>query len=192
MTLAFDYPQAKPNRHGEWGVREGPADTLQLTIGQTPSPDYQPTWSDGPDAKLEARLTEMVVEIIVAGEVAHRASCVRHHQWILEHREELRARLRKQREDAERRAREQRIAEQKAQREHLFAQAHAWRTARDIRGFVGEVLARPPVQPASETEAWAAWALAEADALDPVASGDLRPPPEAPAPPSSNPPSDNA
>jgi len=84
--------------------------------------------------------------------------------------------VRRRREEAERKARERRLAEEKARREHLFAQAQAWRTAQDIRGFVAQVLATAPdAQAREDVERWATWALAEADALDPVASGRLAP-----------------
>jgi hypothetical protein len=65
------------------------------------------------------------------------------------------------------------LAQEKARREHLFEQAKAWRTARDIRSFVAEVLTSAPEHGEASMRAWADWALAEADALDPTRAGRL-------------------
>jgi len=183
IELAFDHPEAKANRQGQWQTRPGPADILRLTIGKgEAAPDYKSVWQDADQAKLESRLTDIVIEIVTAGEAEYRASCFRHHEWLLKRRKELEVEVLRRREEAERKEREHRAAEAKARRDHLLAQAQAWRTAQDIRGFVASVLAAGEVQGdgKSDVSAWADWALSEADALDPAKQGGLAIPDSAP------------
>lgn len=173
VHIRLDHPNAKPNQHGEWQVREGPADKLQLTIEppERSGVSAYPVFVDGED-KLETRLREIAVEIVVAGEAEHRLWRAKQHRWLVADRERLEAETRKRREEEEARALAKRLAQEKARRDLLFRQAHAWRTAHDIRGFVAEVLAAG--EPSEERRRWADWALAEADALDPTKAGALQ------------------
>ena len=172
VPLALDHHAAKPNRHGEWQTRDGPADELKLIIGKGKSSDFQSVWLDDEGGKLEAKLSDVALEIVVAGEATYRQGCVDRHTWLLDCRARLETEVRKRREEAERQARERRLAEEKARRDHLFVQAQAWRTAQDIRGFVAEVLATPLTEQAAEdVRRWATWALSEANAIDPAVGG---------------------
>lgn len=169
ITLTFDHPSAKPDMHGRHKTRTGAADTLRLHIApKRDAVGYQAIWEDG-GAKLESQLTEIVCAIIVAAEAQYRANSLANHEWLLQRRIENEAEVKRRREEAEKRAREQRLAEENTRRDLLFSQAQAWRTARDIRGFVGEVLAAPVgYEERKALEDWAKWALSEADAIDPV------------------------
>lgn len=176
IKLQLDHPSAKANHHGEWKVREGPADDLRLTVGadRDRAEGYRAVWEDGADGKLEDQLTAIALEIIVAGETEYRAGLHRGHAWAIERRVELAREVEKRRIEAEKQARERRAAAIKARREQLFGQAKDWRAAEDIRGFVASVLAQSaPTQPSDDLAAWAGWALSEADALDPVTAGTL-------------------
>lgn len=183
VDLALDHPAAKANRHGEWQVREGPADDLRMVIGKAGADAYQATWSDDVEGKLEAKLTRIGLEIVLAGEALYRERRLGHHQWLMEDRARLEIEVRERREEAERRERERRAAEEKARRDQLFGQAQAWRSARDIRGFVAEVLESPVGREnPTSIERWAAWALHEANRLDPVTNGGFDVPPVSKAP----------
>lgn len=176
VRLTLDHPNAKANRHGEWETRDGPAaDPLRLLIASDEGKSAYPVFADEGEARLEAKLTALTLEIIVAGEAEYRRRRLANYAWQLKERERLKAEVEKKRQEAERRALERRLAQEKARREHLFGQAAAWRTARDIRGFVAEVIANQDAA-SDETRAWADWALSEADALDPVRSGGLNRP----------------
>lgn len=175
LVLALDHPKAKADRHGEWSAREGPEDDIRIVIGAEDAPDYTARWADDARAKLEGRLSEIVLEIVVAGEAEYRRRKIQHHAWQLAERARLEAERDRRRKEAEQRALEQEAAERAARREHLLDQAAAWRSAQDIRGFVAEVLASSIVPGSHDaTRCWAEWALAEADALDPVAGGKLQ------------------
>lgn len=174
LELALDHPKAKPDRHGEWPAREGPEDDLRLVIAAGDTQDYTPVWADDERAKLEGRLSEIVLEVVVAGEAEYRRRKIQHHAWQLAERARLEAERERRRKEVEQRAREQEAAELAARREHLLGQAAAWRSAQDIRGFVAEILASSSTPgPHEAIRSWAEWALAEADALDPVAGGKL-------------------
>ena len=78
-------------------------------------------------------------------------------------------------EEEERRAREREIEAQKERVEHLLGEALALRQASEIRAYVEAVRsANASVStqlPEEAVEAWATWALAEADQIDPIRSG---------------------
>jgi hypothetical protein len=172
MELLLDHPGAKPNRWGEWSTRPGPVDVLKLDL--PPSfKDQLPllTWSDTQGAKLEDQLTDIVVAIGVAGEAHYRQSEINNYAWLLKRRADNEAEVIKRRIEAERLAEERRLKAAKERRERLFAQAKAWRTATDIRGFVEDVLSSDARH--TDLQPWAAWARSEADALDPALNGAL-------------------
>lgn len=172
VELTLDHPAAKPNRHGEWQIREGSADDLKLVIGKADAETYKPIWLDDEKGYLEAKLSQIGLEIVFAGEVLYRERQLAGHKWRLEERARLEVEVRKRREEAERRERERRAAEAKARRDQLFGQAQAWRSAHDLRGFVAEILASQVASAAPDAiKRWAAWALREADQLDPATNG---------------------
>ena len=89
------------------------------------------------------------------------------------------------RELAERQKREAQLKREQERRQRLFVQARNWRQAADVRAFVAAVREHNEAQlHAADVEAWAAWALAEADALDPLSASlsDLLVPPDAERP----------
>jgi hypothetical protein len=173
VALTLDHPSARPDVHGRHKTRAGPSDTLRMQIGSAPEAEaYRAVWQDD-EVKLESQLTEIVCAIVVAAEAQHRADRLRHHAYLLQRRIENEAEVERRRLEAETKARERRQAEEKARRDLLFGQAHAWRTANDIRGFVADVLTCPSHEQFHDLQAWAKWALAEADAIDPVRGGSL-------------------
>lgn len=173
LGFKLDHPSAKPTVHGEWKNRPGPVDVLKLEMDATfPDAGVEGLWTDGADGKIEERLTHIVVSFLVAGEAQYRARQADHHAWLVKRRADNEAELERRRVEAERKRREQEEREARERREHLFAQASDWRTAQDIRGFVAGVLAVAGTENAdSRISAWRRWALAEADAIDPVKRG---------------------
>lgn len=172
MELALDHPSAKPNQWGEWSTRPGPADTLKLELKPRFTEDIPKlAWTDGEDGKLEDQLTDILIAFGVAGEANYRQGRIAHHGYLLKRRADNEAEVIKRRLEAERLARERRLKAEKERRDRLFGQAGDWRTARDIRGFVDEVLASQSDR--LELSVWADWARSEADALDPVINGSL-------------------
>jgi hypothetical protein len=134
-------------------------------------------WVDG-DKRLEDQLREIAIAIIVYGEEQHRASVLHRHRWRIQARAELIDRRQKEREEAERKERE-RLAKLEHDRvERLLSEADALRKAIAIRQYVSDARQANAClpEPISENEitAWAEWALAVADGIDPVRSGAFR------------------
>jgi hypothetical protein len=132
-------------------------------------------WGDDDAGKLEAKIREIAVAIVLTGERQHRKSRQHSYEWALSYEEALEA-VRKQREDAERRERE-RIAQVEADRvSRLFAQVTARQQALQIRHYVDEVAATPGAIAGrafeGDRDAWATWALAVAARLDPLMPAD--------------------
>lgn len=180
VSFQLDHPAAKPDHWGQWSARPGPADRLKLQL----KPRFgegilRRVWEDAAPTKLEDLLSEIAVALIVAGEAEYRNGQLAHHAYLVKRRADNEAEVEKRRGETERLARETRAAEAKARRELLFAQAAAWRSARDIRGFVDDVLATPGSSPPEDLARWAQWARDEADLIDPRRQVTLAPPPSA-------------
>jgi hypothetical protein len=169
LQLRLDHPSAKPNRHGEWSTRPGKADTLQLAIVDGSSEKPKRTWSETSERKLDDQLTEIVVELIVQGEIDYREGARRLYEWRIQRKAELEEEVRKRKAEAERKAREQLIKEEREAREALLTQARALRDAGDIRTLVAAVTAQARNLGSEEAaKDWASWALAVADRIDPL------------------------
>ncbi|WP_213780746.1 hypothetical protein [Caballeronia sp. dw_276] len=130
-------------------------------------------WSDDDAGKLEAKIREIAIAIVLTGERQHRKSRQHSYEWALSSYEEACEVVRKRREDAERRERE-RIEQAEADRvSRLFAQVAARQQAQQIRAYVQEVITSPHAAERrafdGERDAWACWALTVADRLDPLA-----------------------
>ncbi|MDE2410715.1 MAG: hypothetical protein KGM18_02960 [Sphingomonadales bacterium] len=145
------------------------------------------SWQDEPGGKLETQLAQIAVSLIVAGEAEFRselkASEIRAEEARIERaRREEEARRERERKRLEtiRKQNEQRIADLRKSGELL-------RQSQDLRTLVAAARAalqqRTDVTP-DALAAWEAWALGEADKLDPILSGQIMshllppPPPE--------------
>jgi hypothetical protein len=133
-------------------------------------------WSDDDAGKLEGKIREIAIAVVLTGERQHRKSRQHSYEWALSSYEKAIEAARKQREDAERRERE-RIAQAEVDRvSRLFAQVAARQQAQQIRHYVDEVTATPSAIAGrafeGDRDAWAMWALAVAARLDPLMTGD--------------------
>lgn len=146
------------------------------------------TWQDEDGSRLESRIGEIAAALIVAGEAKFRKRLREDEERAEQERIERERKEAEARRERERR-RLDRIRELNEQRvSDLRASGELLRAARDLRALVAEVreamIDRADVD-AATLDAWASWALGEADALDPILSGQvlkhLRPP-ELPAP----------
>lgn len=131
-------------------------------------------WEDDEQGKIEDRLTAIAVELLVSGEIQYREGVRYAHEWRIERKRQIEEQRRREKQEQERREREREAALQKARVDRLLAEADALRCARDIRTYVDEVRAEnersPNPVPKEEIEAWAIWALQQADLVDPVQS----------------------
>ncbi|MGE5161679.1 MAG: hypothetical protein ACM3O5_09245 [Betaproteobacteria bacterium] len=163
-----------PRRREGAGGR--PAEPLACTIGGQHRLQGIPlAWEDRDDAPLEQQLTEIVVGVLVAGEMEYRAALQRGYEWRLQMKEAAAERLRQRVEEAARKERERQRRLEQARVRHLLGLAGARRQAAQIRELVAAVSERAAgLADADERAAlavWTDWAMVQADRLDPL-SGD--------------------
>lgn len=144
-----------------------PSTPLRIAAFRQWSDKELTAWEDGKNEKLESKIAAIVAEVIVSAEAAFRHSLLeaieaeeRHRQWLEERRLQELERLK-----------EKRIADLKASGELL-------RQAEEIRSLVARVetamlKAEEVSISADRMESWRRWALAQADAIDPVISGQV-------------------
>lgn len=134
----------------------------------------QTHWQDSSDAKIETRLTDVAIAILVIGEDMSRSKEISHYRWLVKYKAELIERAKKEREDAERARHERLIKEEKARVDRLLSEAGALQQAEQIRAYVAaaRLISADSADPVSEHDLtnWAKWALEQADRIDPVLS----------------------
>lgn len=168
-------PRGDPFYRGRGAGRtEGQRIRLDI-VGHSPDRERpHRTWRDG-DVPLERQLTDVVRGLLIHSEQVARESALWNYDWQV--KERLRkaeeARLAAQQAEAERVAREEAAA--KARLAALVDGANDLERAERIRRYVAAVRQRyaalPDMLAPALLDRWAAWALGEADALDPVLSG---------------------
>lgn len=154
-----------------------PASTpLILQVRPRFDQEVSDVWQDDAEGQLEAKIAEIAAGLIVTGEVSFRTRLRLDEEEAERKRLEREAKAERDRLERERRRIEklhqlnvQRIADLQRSGELL-------RLSQDIRALViqvrGAMHGRSDVVWA-ELEAWEGWALAEADKLDPVLSGQV-------------------
>lgn len=127
-------------------------------------------WQDDESGKLEARMTNVAVQVVLTAEVQHRERAVHHYQWRVERKAQLEEEERKRKIEAERVERERQRRMEQARIDRLLGDAAAFHQAGEIRQYV-ELLRERQSSNATvspETfEEWSRWALAQADRIDP-------------------------
>lgn len=111
VHLSLDRPGApKPDRQGSiWKPSTSTDKRLRLAIlpGYGSKEDRR-AWQDSEGARIEAKIAEIAVEVVLTAEIQYREGALRQHEWRIERRAEL-----------EERNRQRRIAEERAERERL-------------------------------------------------------------------------
>ena len=157
---------------------------MRLTLGSRDAGPRGKSWEDSADSRLETRLTDIVVELLVAGEVNYRAGAQAAYEWWHRRRAELEEEARRRKEEEEHLERERLARLERERVELLLKEAENWRRAADLRALVETVRgeSRTSESSAAETlERWAAWVLALADRIDPIRAGRIpRVPSQAP------------
>ena len=167
-------PAAYPYQRSAIATR-GSSTKLKCEIASCKaSSGVRTSWEDTDKTKLEAHLTEIVVELVVSGERQYRAGQRRHYELLLKRKADVIEEIRKRKEEAERKERERLAALERAGVKRLLGEATALRRAADIRAYVGqleELCADGDVDVSGDQLAdWRRWALAQADRIDPVQS----------------------
>jgi len=150
---------------------------MRLEISGSSAPGLRLAWEDTPETSLTDHLSEIVVSLLVAGELEYRESLERHYKWRLKRKAELEEEARQQKAEEERLERERRRKAEKAKLDRLLADAAAWRQAAEVRAFVAAARAKHAGEAqgpcAEELERWAHWALSQAEQLDPLSRSEV-------------------
>jgi hypothetical protein len=129
------------------------------------------SWMDSEEARIETLLSEIATEIIVSGELQYREHKQRQYDAHIKHREELRQAAIKRKLEQEKAERDRLLKLEADRLKRLFDSAESHRKANDIRDFVASVLANPAASAGERVARWQEWALAQADMIDPLATG---------------------
>jgi hypothetical protein len=129
-------------------------------------------WSDDEDGRLEDRLREIGVAIVLTGERQYRKARQFSYDWDRRSFDEKVEKARQAREKAERLAREARLQAELDRVTQLLGQVSARQQAQQIRAYVEAVMSSPDAVAGrafdGNREAWASWAHSVADQLDPL------------------------
>lgn len=132
------------------------------------------SWEDKEEAALEDQVAEIVMGLIVAGELQYRDLLRQHYEWSVQQQRREEEEARRKQEEAARQERERLVKEQQDKIDRLLGEAMALRQATDIRVYVETVIARMKCEndplKLKKLHGWASWALAEADRIDPIKS----------------------
>jgi hypothetical protein len=163
----------RPKRRG-YAANSPNADDakLSLSILQSPgSENERIAWQDDEQGKVETRITEIAIQIILTAELQYREGTMRSHEWRVQRKAELEEEERKKKRQAERAERERQKRLEQGRIDRLLKSAAAFQQAGVIRKYVEAICATQTDNSAcsrEELERWSQWALAEADRIDPV------------------------
>lgn len=144
-----------------------PASTpLRLTIDHEFRSNVKSSWHDEPEDRLERKLATIAADIIVAGEAAFRQGLLEVQEW-----EQQRRRWEEERKREERAALEAKRLKDLRRSGELLAEAEEIR--RLVARLKAAMVTRGSEMDSGTVERWERWALAHADQLDPVLSGQV-------------------
>lgn len=170
-TLATLRPRKRPS---DAKKNEPMAIEIEVARWQHGEREERLFWSDDEDGRLEDRLREIGVAIVLTGERQYRKSRQFSYEWDRHSFDEKVEKARQAREEAEQREREARLQAERDRVTRLLGQASGWQQAQQIRAYVQAVLSSPEATPGrafdGERDAWAGWARAVADQLDPLST----------------------
>lgn len=175
VSISLESANAKPRRGFAPAIAGKSADErLELSIlkrGGSSVPTA--TWKDDETGKLEARLTEIAVQIGLAAEIQLREHAVSNYQWRVERKAQLEEQERQRKLETERVEKERREKLEQARVDRLLRDARAFEQAGLIRKYVDALrTAQGGKEGASSDplDQWAEWALAQAERIDPSMS----------------------
>jgi hypothetical protein len=132
------------------------------------------SWTDTEGQPLEGQLSNIAVEIIVAGELQYREHQIWVHKEEIRRREEMRQEVIRRHVEQEKAGRERLIKLEAARLKRLTDGAESYNRAQTIRAFVSTVVGMQIDNADPErVSRWREWALLQADRLDPIATGQI-------------------
>jgi hypothetical protein len=145
---------------------------LSLAILQSPgSENIRIGWQDDEQGKVETRITEIAIQVILTAELQYREGAIRSHEWRVQREAQPEEEERERKRQAERAERERQKRLEQARIDRLLKSAAAFQQAGEIRKYVEAIRAIQTENSGcsrEELEHWSQRALAEADRIDPV------------------------
>jgi hypothetical protein len=163
----------RPKRRG-YAANSPDADDAKLSVSILQSPGSENeriAWQDDEQGKVETRITEIAIQIILTAELQYREGTMRSHEWRVQRKAELEEEEREKKLQAERAERKRQKRLEQARIDRLLKSAAAFQQAGAIRKYVEAIRATQTDNSAcsrEELERWSQWVLAEADRIDPV------------------------
>lgn len=128
-------------------------------------------WADGDTQLLETRIVEIARDLLVMGELTYRTAAHEQYKWRVKRKHELEEEAREARARIEQEENERRLRQEEKQWAWLLSQATNRRQADEIRALVHALDAKhqgsPDVLCDEAYRNWRAWALTQAETLDP-------------------------
>jgi hypothetical protein len=172
VRIALDQSK-QPSRRVSVGSRQAGSRDGGLTLAilrSSGSEETRLSWRDE-DAKIETRVTEIAIELILTAEIQHREQAVRQYHWRVRRKGELEEEERQRKLAAERAEIQRQKALEQARIDRLLRDAEMFQQANEIRNYVEAIRLAHLSNGAStveELEKWSKWALAQADRIDPA------------------------
>jgi hypothetical protein len=170
LHLTLDRPK-RSNRRAHILTTTGQSNDTRLCLSllrSYGSDTVLATWEDDEAQKLETRMTDIAIHVILAAEIQYREGAFQRHQWRIQRKAELEEEERKRKLEAERAEKERQNRIEQGRINRLLKDAAAFQQAGEIRKFVEAIrLAQPCDRSCSmdELERWGQW-----DWLKPTAS----------------------
>lgn len=128
-------------------------------------------WADGDTQFLENRIVEIARDLLVMGELTYRTAAHEQYDWRVKRKHELEAEAREAHARMEQEENKRRLRQEEKQQKWLLSQATNRRQADEIRALVHALDAKhrgsPEVLCDEAYRNWRAWALTQAESLDP-------------------------
>lgn len=142
---------------------------LSLAILQSPSSEnIRIGWQDDEQGRVETRITEIAIQIILTAELQYREGTIRNYEWRVRRKAELEEEERERKRQAERAERERQKRLEQARIDRLLKSAANFQQACEIRKYVEAIRAAQRDNSGcsqEELERWSQWALAQAERI---------------------------
>jgi len=155
---------------GHWAKLKAGNNNYSLSISTRYDKPATFIWLDNEETRIEKSITNIIIKIILSGEIQHRHAIQQQHEWAIEHRDDLIEEERLRVEEEKRVAIELREKQEKDRIDKLLFEAESLQKAVTIRNYVSSILESSDRIEATQAtiEDWAKWALIQADRIDPV------------------------
>jgi hypothetical protein len=132
------------------------------------------SWQDDDTQKLESRMTDISVQVILTAEIRYREGALHQYEWRVQRKAELEEEERRRKIEAERAEKERQRRIEQGRINRLLRDAEAFQQAGAIRQYVEAIRSaqeRNTNSVTEEFEQWRRWALAQAERIDPTIGG---------------------